>query len=405
MIKREKTGTKIEKGKRMYRWILVAGMIILLSGCGTGAADDPDVATEDMMTVSGEDSIGGETVSGDDMSETEEAAVGEVSTDQGDEEESYVTSDSRYTSCKPFWEDSEQYSEVFADLPLYSFEVPREVIVGDYDERFPEELQQLLVYRYDNIKEGDDAWEAYQADYEEIAEGTERYTELYNEIEELEELSYYGGHIISLWTVDIDSDGEDECISRTVYGTGMILDMNVIDYDNGWYITAGGDCRDVTSVESVLEYEGTYYLLLGSVLVCYNDSGWMQVGINREITGYTPHEVYSRDGDDRDYLSVVDLEDLSHNCTDKESHNWNAGGIIYDTKYVWEYEYDGKMYQYAVSYAFSNKWRPWHNDAVLTIFEEKEDGSIEAVKVYYLASNYYLFFDEKSGTTGSWYVR
>ncbi|MDE6712799.1 MAG: hypothetical protein K2K20_03605 [Lachnospiraceae bacterium] len=407
MIKREKTGTKIEKGKRMNRWFLAVGMIILLSGCGTGAADDPDGATEDMMTVSGEDSIGGETVSGDDISETEEAAVGEVSTDQGDEEESYVTSDFRYTSCKPFWEDSEQYSEVFADLPLYSFEVPREVIVGDYDERFPEELQQLLVYRYDNIKEGDDAWEAYQADYEEIAEGTERYTELYDEIVELEELSYYGGIIVSLWAVDIDSDGEDECISRTAYGTGVIIDMDVIDYDNGWYITAGGDCRDVTGVESVLEYEGTYYLLLDSVLVCYNDSDWMQVGINREITGYTPHEVYSRDGDDMDYLSAVDLEVLSRNGTGERLNlnYWNVGGPVYDAEYVWECEYDGKMYQYAISYEHSMKWYPWCDDAVLTIFEEKEDGSIEAVKVYYLASNYYLFFDEKSGATGSWHVR
>lgn len=279
--------------------------------------------------------------------------------------------------------------------------------MGDYDERFPEELQQLLVYRYDNIQEGDDAWEAYQADYEEIAEGTE----LYNEIKELynEDLSYYGGVIVSLWTVDIDSDGEDECILRTAYGTGVIINMDVIDYDNGWYVTAGGDCRDNIAAETVLEYEGTYYLLVGSVLACCNDSGWMQVRLEREITGYTPKEVYSRDGDDRDYLSAVDLEVLSHNSTDKELFNyWNVGGPVYDAEYVWKCEYDGKRYQYAISYEYSNKWYPWCNDAVLTIFEEKEDGSIEAVKVYYLASNYYLRFEEGSGTiglTGRWIPR
>lgn len=406
MIKREKTGTKIEKGKRMNRWILAAGMIILLSGCGTEVADGPDGATEDMMTVSGEDSIGEETVSGDDISETEEAAAGEVTADQGEEQENYVTSYSQYNRCKPFWEDDEQYEEVFADLPRYDFEVPREVIVGDYDERFPEELQQLLVYRYDNIQEGDDAWEAYQADYEKIAEGTE----LYNEIEELynEDLSYCGGSIRSLSAIDIDSDGEDEYLLISAQGTGFIRDLEVLDYDNGWYVTAGGYCRDVTGVMDVLEYEGTYYLLVGSVLACYNDSGWMQVGIEREITGYTPVEVYSRDGDDRDYLSAVDLEDLSRNCTDKESHSWNAGGIPYQTQYIWECEYDGKMYQYAVSNEYCNKWYPWCVDKVLTIFEEKEDGSIEAVKVYYLASNYYLHFEEGSGTiglTGRWNPR
>lgn len=96
MIKREKTGTKIEKGKRMNRWILAAGMIILLSGCGTEMADGPDGATEDMMTVSGEDSIGEETVSGDNISETEETAAGEVTTDQGEEQENYAASYSQY---------------------------------------------------------------------------------------------------------------------------------------------------------------------------------------------------------------------------------------------------------------------------------------------------------------------
>lgn len=401
MIKREKE----KKGDRMNRWILAVGMIIVLSGCGTEVADDMDGAAEGAMTVSGEDSIGGETVSGDDILETEEAAVGEVTTDQ--EEEGYVTSDSQNHSWKPFWEDSEQYSEVFADLPRAGYAVPREVAVGDYDERFPEELQQLLVYRYDNIKEGDDAWEVYQADYEEIIEGTELYTELYNETTVQNELTANGAHIISLWAVDIDSDGEDEYISKTERGTGGFLDLDVIDCDNGWYITAGGYSRDVTGVESVLEYEGTYYLLMGSMLACYNDSGWMQVGINREITGYTPNEVYSRDGDDIDYLSAVDLEVLSSNGTgERLNFNfWNVGGPVYEAVYVWECEYDGKMYQYAISYEYSRKWYPWHNDAVLTIFEEKEDGSIEAAKVYYLACNYYLYFDENTGVSGSWNVR
>lgn len=97
------------------------------------------------------------------------------------------------------------------------------------------------------------------------------------------------------------------------------------------------------------------------------------MGINREITGYTPNEVYSRDGDDIDYLSAVDLEILSSNDTGERSNFnfWNVGGHVYNAAYVWECEYDGKMYQYAVSYEYSMKWYPWHNDAVLTIFEEK----------------------------------
>ena len=327
------------------------------------------------------------------------------------------------------------YNEVFTENKIFldlretihePFDVPdcvvrEEDIIGEFCEGFPEELQQLLVYENDSIEgrpqEGDDIRQLYKVDYERI-------TDYETSDLPLDSLDSLGVDIVngSLAPVDFDSDGEDEYINFShVYGVGAVGYMRVIvlDYDEyGWNIIGHGTAPYAAAVAYLLEYEGTKYILFGKLLVCWNDEydggtsddsekPWNVMAANRELAGYTLNEIYSREGDNTDYLTGIDLENPRNNAEreylSEEAYSliaWDCGDWLMRLDCDWEMEYDGKAYLYVVSNFNYMGWPQY--DLLLTVFEEGED-CMEAVKVYYLAAHYRLSLDnEECGVDGSW---
>lgn len=324
------------------------------------------------------------------------------------------------------------YNEVFAENKIFldlrvtinePFDVPdyvvrEEDIIGEFCEGFPEELQQLLVYKNDSIHgsppEAADIVRLYTIDGERIS----GYMTSDFPLDQLGE--GIGNH--SLIATDIDSDGEEEYIFfRYVRGAGgaAYRQMIIMEYNDayGWNIIGYGTAPYEAAVAYLLEYEGTKYILLGKLLVCWNEEydettsdysekPWNVMAANRELAGYTLNEIYSREGDDTDYLAGIDLENPRNNAERDYSEraysftDWDCGDWTMRRDFDWEREYDGKTYLYVAS-NFNRTFWP-QCDLLVTIFEEGED-CMEAVKVYYLAGHYRLSLDhEECGVDGSW---
>lgn len=300
-------------------------------------------------------------------------------------------------------------NEIFSVLKVPDDIVGEEDIVGEFCEGFPEELQQLLLNNYDSKTEGDDEWKSYLLqDYEIITDdGASNIS-----FDELE--SDIGDNYNSLRVVDIDSDGENEYVSIKDVGTAHLTQVDVIKYyDDRWHVIANGTAYSNGAAVGILEYEGDKYILMENVLVCWNseydsantdDIEWNAMAVNRKVVGYTPNELYSRGEDSIDYLAGVDLENLKNNAERYPiggSFSGYLGTWFMVAEYDWEAEYNGKTYLYVIS-NFSNMGGFPQDDYLLTIFEEG-DGSMEAVKVYYLKGYYCLTFeDNQCGPYGLW---
>lgn len=409
--------------------IFIAIAAILVCGC---------------ISRAGEDTVTGDTGNVEDNVETTEEisadTIGGVEDNSVEDEAESVENSSEETENTQFvYEMNESFivnfNEVFSENevfikpydPIYetNLEMPEciireEDIIGEFCEGFPYELQQLLVYHndsiYNNLEESD-LRSTYRADIENISNYDP--ADLPMTVNPPDEVCNYG-----LYAVDIDSDGVMEYIQeRNLYDrhfegyTGyaqVYLQTTVLEYNDeqGWNIIGQGTCpikiaRYANSF--VLNYEGTKYILLGNVLVCRNEAydeetfgdeekPWNVMAVNRELAGYTLNEIYSREGEDIDYLAGLDLENLEssmeqYSSSDRagtycSSRVWYCGDWSMEYVYDWEREYDGKTYLYVVSdFSHMGGW-PWH-DLLLTVFEEGED-CMEAVKVYYFAAHYCL---------------
>ena len=300
------------------------------------------------------------------------------------------------------------------DIPNPPNDFSRDIIVEDYSKDFPQELQEILIQLNDGIKTGDeDCWQDYEADYETITSDTAGDLPIEDIVAATEELYItYGG---TLKVVDIDSDGEDEYIIAGIDGgTSHCKETYVIkNIDGHWTWIGGGIAPIRNALHEILVYENRYYLLMGDRLAYWNDEAempdwekelipghadcWNTLSVNREVTGYTPHELYSNSQDMvMDVLSQVDLTDLSQNA-EKESYglrgSWKTEHNIYNVRYVWSVNDEAEEYEYVISefsefYPFQDD----NKDLVLTVTRKTEDGMQEIVKVYYLAANFKMYF-------------
>ena len=297
------------------------------------------------------------------------------------------------------------------------FEIPshisREVVVGEYLENFPVELQEILLHLCDGIKDGNDNdWQKYEADCEIITletcgdipfEDILSAAEIYSNIDKR-----------SMQIVDIDRDGTDEYVIWDSIGRGQLSCIYVVKYvDEKWRLIGGGNARYSTDICRLLEYNDRYYLLVGEKLSYWCDEAempngkyweywdsapwqadvWDLLKIEKETTGYTPYELYSYSQDDSvDYLSDMNLISLADNCAEEENFEiqyWSINGKVFWLKYRWKQEYAGEKYFYVAATVDEES-----DDMLLTVLCEKENEKV-IVKVYYLAANYNIQFEKR----------
>lgn len=290
------------------------------------------------------------------------------------------------------------------------FEIPsdisRDVVVEEYSDNFPMELQEVLVHLYDDIDEENNAdWKKYEADCEIITletcgdisfEDIANAADVYSIIDKR-----------SMRIADIDRDGIDEYVINDSIGRGDIGCIYVVkNVDGKWTLIGGGNARYSSDVCTILEYENKYYLLVGENLSYWNEEVeipdeeywkhwdstpwqadcWDSLRLKKEIISYTPYETYSYLQDDSvDYLSDIDLISLENNSAEEESfgiQHWFVNGRTFRLEYGWEKEQAGKKYFYVVSTIDEVS-----KDMLMTVLCERGNEKM-IVKVYYLVANY-----------------
>ncbi len=290
---------------------------------------------------------------------------------------------------------------------------PREITVDDYNEKFPIELQKLLIDCNDDI-EGDMDWGRYAADYEIITpEDAENKNIPYDEILAVarEWGTYTDGSL--LFAVDVDADGDDEYIASGSVGIGWQSQTLIIKYIESEWVVIGGQCGpEDTSRHYILDYDGRYYLLLGNVLAYWNDEVespvlsywkhdgvlgyddcWNELEIQKTIISYTPYEIYTNVQDNTiDYLTDIDLETLKCNDAEEvgiEDYCWYFDDICLDIEDIW-LSYGEEQHLYVIAHVSLGKNDKSENDRILMILDQTEGDKWEFAKVYYLAANYNL---------------
>lgn len=398
---------------KKVRYIFIIAAVILISGCVSEEKEDAVVGEEENVVIE-EETGAADTL---EMAENIPADEGEESSTEETENEQfrYKMNESFIVNYNEVFEKNEVFLKPYDPVYETTLEMPdciirEEDIVGEFCEEFPEEMQQLLVYLNDSIynplpEESDMMWTYWAESESEIT-----VADLPMDVDPPYNVTNYGPR-----SADIDSDGEEEYIQDRLFDG--YLQTTVLEYDDerGLYIIGQGTVRDMGAKywqSFVMDYEGTKYIMLQNLLVCWNetydeeatgDSGkpWNVMAVNRETEGYTLNEIYSGEGEDIDYLAGLDLENPENNA---EQYSFSEGDGAYNISpglwdcgdwwmcWVcdWEREYNGKTYLYVVS-DFSHMGS-WPQDLVLTIFEEGED-CMEAVKVYYFAAHYRLSFD------------
>lgn len=413
-------------------FILIAAVTILVSACASGdmAADD---TVTDGINIGNED-----TVIFDDKNDAD--ILDAVTENINAEEEGSGERDSGETENAKFIYKMDEdfivnYHEVFLENRIFldlrttirePYDVPdcisrEEDLIEGFCEGFPEELQRFLIYENDSIdavsSEERDIRQSYAADCEEVHD---------YDISDLplDQLGETTGNY-GMDAVDIDADGEDEYIFyRFIEGTAGASYSQIIvmehDGESGWHVIGYGTAPYKGAAAYVFDYEGTKYIMNVNLLACWNDGydgaafdddekPWNVMAVNRELTGYTVNEIYSREGDDTDYLAGVDLEDPENNAERDYSMirsyvatAWDCGDWSMRRVCDWEEEYGGKTYLYVASNFNYMGWPQY--DLLLTIFEEGEN-SMEAVGVYYFAAHYHLTLErEECGVDGAWNI-
>lgn len=401
----------MRKKKFQYKYFIIAALMLLLSGCASGDMVDDDTVTDGTNIENEDPVICNDKNDADTLEGVGDSIAGEEEGGGERDPEEMANTTFAYSMNEDFivnYNEVFAENEVFAKLAVPDNIVGGEDIVGEFCEGFPEELQQLLLYNYDSKSEGDDAWKSYLADYEVILnDGT---TDIpFDDLESDVGFDYYRLHVI-----DIDSDGEDEYISIQCVGNEPWTVVDIIKYYNDrWHVIANGSTNFGDAVVKILKYEGNTYFLIGSILVCWNDeydsadpndTKWNVMAVDRKVAGYTPNELYGREGDSIDYLAGMDLENIENNA-ERFPNGGKCGGYFGTwfmvARYDWEQEYDGKTYLYVVSgFDYIGGWP--QDDYLLTIFEEG-DGCMEAVKVYYLKGLYCLsFIEDNKGIDAVW---
>lgn len=294
----------------------------------------------------------------------------------------------------------------------------REITVGNYSNKYPVVLQDILLYYNDDNPGEDDDWQKYEANCREVTKddiGDSLYTEL---VETLNEAYAPGNVASSFHALDIDKDGDDEYVLYTVesYWNHALFILKCVD--GQWVVINGGG--DNRRPARILNYENNYYFLLGSRLAYWNDEAeipglsywnnedvvlgqdecWNELSLRRHVTGYTPYEIYSNAPDSSiDFLEAVDLETLTVNHAEEKDFDGviqTYGNSAHSFRFFggWQISYEGVNYLYATGYIYNQQDKLGESDRALFVMLENEDGSCEVVKVYYMGANYDLQFEE-----------
>ena len=288
---------------------------------------------------------------------------------------------------------------------IYTFHIPdsisREVVAGKYNELFPSDLQNVLLYLNDDItdEDKDNAWMEYEADceYETVSLEVEGYGTYKN---------------IPALAADIDADGEKEYIfSVSEGGTAHYIRTIVAKSIDGEWLAIGGLTSENSSVKALLEYENQYYLLMGNNLTFWNNEAevpdwknslipgqeecWNTLSIKNIITDYTPMKVYGdMENEAIDYLESVDFVNPYNNAAEDIASSsgscWYGKNNSFQARYVWTEMKGEEEYQYIVS-EFTGGTN-YQDDLLLTVCRCTTTGRLEVVALYYLIANYQMEF-------------
>lgn len=396
--------------KNIKKILLVIGssMLVLLGGC---SGNPEDVTNQLSDSIISEDKISENVISGDEASDSD-VAVNEISENTVSENE---TSETTYIIEEDDIINLEEALENWSDINDIQRKITEEE--GYVDNGVPIELQDMLLHG----KSGND----YAVDYEEI-------TRVNEDNYPIEDILLDANSYSSLMILDIDGDGEDEyfhyaangnagwsylCFHKNVEGKWIDLTVGNSEYGN-----------------SILSYEGRYYIRSDSALIWWNDEVetvrpnavlidennpcWNTLVLAKSPTEYTPYELYSNVQDESiDFLENISLDCMKFHDTDDESidfldninldcmefhdtdvekieiesshYHWKTNTVPLYIKYGFERSYDGEQYLYVITeeetraYSFLAS-----SDKQIIIMHQTEEGAWEIVKVYYLMAGF-----------------
>lgn len=380
----------------MKKNFLIFGMciIVLLVGC-TQKSDEIFEQNENKFIL--DDEVSADIISENELSQND-IPLNEISESEIHEIAYYIEPD-----------DIINFHAAFETYWNSMYDAPREVTVGDYDNSFPTELQDILIYCNDDIKdERDDYLIQYRADYKEINlsnAGDIPYEEIC--------AAACKQPNRSLWVFDIDDDGNNEYAIIDLIGTGQYgSSLTIVKYvGDKWTQIGGNNVLDSSGCIEILNYDHKLYLLMGEILSCWNDNAeipnlsywendsvlgqdpcWNELEVVKVVTNYTPYEMYSNTQNDSvNYLENINWETLEDNNEERINLNlstWITDSINFELCYGWEKFNHNEQYLYVVAHSYFERTSREEHDHVLTVLHQTANGMWEIVKSYYLAANY-----------------
>ena len=379
----------------MKKILLVIGssMLVLLGGC---SGDPEDVTNQLSDSIVSENKISENVISGDEVFDSE-AAVNEISENTVSENtvSENETSETTYMIGEDDIINLEEALANWSDI----HDIQRKITIeeGYVDNDVPIELQDMLLHG----KSGND----YAVDCEEITEENKDNYPIKDIVMDAYDYTY-------LKILDIDGDGEDEYFHRVANGNAgwsyLCFHKNV---EGKWIDLTVGNSE---YGNSILSYEGRYYIRSDSALIWWNDEVetvrpngalidennpcWNTMVLAKSPTEYTPYELYSNVQDE----SIDFLEGISFNCEEFSNNDvekieiessqycWYTDAVPLSIKYGFERSYDGEQYLYVITeeatraYSFLASW-----DKQIIIMHQTEEGAWEIVKVYYLMTGFH----------------
>lgn len=374
--------------------IFEISIIVLLAGCSQ--KDDVILEQNDNKFIL-DNEISEDMISENELSQNE-VPLNEVSENEMHEIAYYIKPD-----------DIINFDVAFETYRSSMYDAPREVTVGVYNDNFPTELQDILIYCNDDIKdERDDYWLQYGADCEAITSkdaGDIPYEEIC--------AAAYKQPNSCLWVLDIDGDGNDEYAAPDSIGKGQYgSSLTIVKYVDGkWTQIGGHSVLDSMGCMEILNYDNKLYLLMGEILSCWNDDTeipdlsywendpvlghdpcWNELEIVKTVTDYTPYEMYSNTRDDSfDYLENINWETIDDINAERVNFNlsiWISDSVNFELCYGWEKFNDDEQYLYVVARSYYERTSREEHDRVLTVLRQTDNGMWEIVRSYYLAANY-----------------